>query len=96
MGAFVFYCQRCNSWICEGIEDDLIPSQSYITITNADLRLEVVILDAGQGLDFFRHHLQYEHKLMLRRGPNGMRPLELQAEMQVKDWNRTSSLAVPA
>ena len=24
---------------------------------------------------------------MLRRGPNGMRPLELLAEMQVKNWS---------
>ena len=32
-------------------------------------------------------HLQYHAKLMLRReGLNGMRPLELLAEMQVKDW----------
>ena len=44
--------------------------------------------DAGQGLEPKDHHLQYHHKLMLRRGgPNGMRPLELLAEMQVKDWN---------
>ena len=34
-------------------------------------------------------HLQYHHKLFLRRGgPDGMRPLALLAEMQVKYWNR--------
>jgi len=45
--------------------------------------------DAGQGLEPNNHHLQYRHKLMLRRGgPNGMKPLQLLAAMQVKDWNR--------
>ena len=40
--------------------------------------------DACQGLEPNSHHKQCYHKLLLRRGPNGMRPLELLADMQVR------------
>ena len=52
--------------------------------------------DAGQGLEPLRHHLQYQHKRMLRRGSQWHEALNMLAKMQVKDWPSSPSLAMPS
>ena len=43
--------------------------------------LEILAEMPGEGLDPNSHHLKCNHKLMLRRGPNGMRAKKILAEM---------------